>query len=79
MNSTFGVTYSPMGDLARSQARFFVPAIQMSGTSVEWQKMGQVQAFASYGEPSVYSGVYIPTVENARRPPGGRRSPAEPR
>ena len=72
MNSTLGVTYSPMGDLARRQARFFVPAIQMSGTSVEWQKMGQVQAFASYGEPSVYSGVYIPTVEKL----GGRQSGA---
>jgi len=72
MNSTLGVTYSPMGDLARRQARFFVPAIQMSGTSVEWQKMGQVQAFASYGEPSVYSGVYIPTVEKL----GGHQSGA---
>jgi hypothetical protein len=72
MNSTVGVAYSPMGDLARRQARFFVPAIQMSGTSVEWRKMGQVQAFASYGEPSVYSGVYIPTVENL----GGRQAGA---
>ena len=72
MNSTLGVTYSPMGDLARRQARFFVPAIQMSGTSVEWRRTNQVQAFASYGEPSVYSGVYIPTVENL----GGRQAGA---
>jgi len=72
MNSTVGVAFSPMGDLARSQARFFVPAIQMSGTSVEWRRMGQVQAFASYGEPAVYSGVYIPTVESL----GGRQAGA---
>jgi len=72
MNSTVGVAYSPMGDLARRQARFFVPAIQMSGTSVEWRRTNQVQAFASYGEPSVYSGVYIPTVENL----GGRQAGA---
>ena len=72
MNSTVGVAYSPMGDLARSQARFFVPAIQMSGTSVEWRKAGAIQAFASYGEPAVYSGVFIPTVENL----GGRQAGA---
>lgn len=72
MNSTVGVAYSPMGDLARSQARFFVPAIQMSGTSVEWRRTGGVQAFASYGEPAVYSGVYIPTVESL----GGRQAGA---
>jgi len=63
MNSTFGVAFSPMSDLARHQSRFFVPAIQTSGTSVELRRTDQVQAFASYGEPSVYSGIYVPTVE----------------
>lgn len=70
LNSAVGVAYAPISDLARRQSRFFVPAIHMSGTSVEWRKSGEVQAFASYGEPSVYSGVYIPTVENL----GGRQT-----
>jgi hypothetical protein len=72
MNSAVGMTYSPIGDLARSQARFFVPAIQMNGTAVEWQRTGGVQAFASYGKPAVYSGTYIPTVESL----GGRQAGA---
>jgi hypothetical protein len=44
MNSTFGVAFSPMSDLARHQSRFFVPAIQTSGTSVELRRTDQVQA-----------------------------------
>lgn len=70
MNSAVGVAYAPMGDLARRQARFFVPGIQISGTSIEWRKNAELQAFASYGQPSVYSGIYIPTVENL----GGRQA-----
>lgn len=69
MNSTVGVTYSPTSDLARSQARFFVPGIQITGTALEWRRHDEVQVFASYGEPAVYSGYYIPTVENL----GGRQ------
>jgi hypothetical protein len=68
MNSSVGVNFSPSADLARRQTRFFVPAIQMSGTAAEWRRLDEVQAFVTYGEPSIYTGFYIPSVESL----GGR-------
>lgn len=68
MNGSIGVNFAPVADLARRQARFFVPSLQMSGTSAEWRQLDELQAFLAYGEPSIYTGVYIPTVESL----GGR-------
>jgi hypothetical protein len=66
MNNSVGVVFTPMGELARRQARFFVPTIQMNGTAMEWRRGNELQAFASYGEPSIFTGVYVPTVESLK-------------
>lgn len=70
MNNSVGVSFTPMGELARRQNRFFVPTIQMAGTAMEWRRGTELQVFASYGEPSIFTGVYIPTVESL----GGRQA-----
>jgi hypothetical protein len=70
MNNAAGVVNTPTGDLARRQYRFFVPTIQMNGTAMEWRKGNELQAFATYGQPGMYTGIYIPTFEGL----GGRQA-----
>lgn len=70
MNNAAGVINSPTGDLARRQYRFYVPTIQMNGTAMEWRKGAELQAFATYGQPGMFTGIYIPTFEGL----GGRQA-----
>lgn len=69
VNNTLGVSNTPGVDLARTQYRFFVPAILNNGAATEWRGSGDWQLHASIGEPGLLTGIYVPTFEDL----GGRQ------
>lgn len=73
VNNSLGATNAPAVDLARSQYRFFVPVILSNGATTEWRNPTQgLQVHASFGQPGVLTGIYVPTFEDL----GGRQASA---
>lgn len=56
----FGNLNSPNIDLARWQPRWFLPTSPMLGASTEWRGTSGAQLAAGFGEPGVYTGLYVP-------------------
>ena len=62
-DNSLGATNTPATDLARRQFRFYVPTIPINGAATEWRLGSQLQFNASFGEPGLFTGIYVPTFE----------------
>ena len=59
-DNALGDVNSPDINLARLQARFYLPTAPIQGLTTEWRGPSGLQIVAGGGTPGVYQGIVVP-------------------